>query len=176
MYNSPTIAATCTTTTPNTGAAKTNFVISITPSAANLDSYTQQQISGLTNSKAIKYTITDSNAKVLIPPNGVTAFREISYNGIKNIIVNNNIIPTSIPLKGAAIFFVNSGTGYSLLYLAKQTDYSQNLPMIQQMVNSFQVGNNGGGGGRSASTTAATASSGSGVSGDSSSSKSGNNL
>jgi hypothetical protein len=40
----------------------------------------------------------------------------------------------------AAIFFVNAGTGYSLLYLAKQTEYGQNLPMIQQMVNSFKIG------------------------------------
>jgi hypothetical protein len=60
---------------------------------------------------------------------------------MKNIIANNNNNrPTQVPLKGAAIFFVNGGTGYSLLYLAKQTDYAQNLPMIQQMVNSFQVG------------------------------------
>jgi hypothetical protein len=29
--------------------------------------------------------------------------------------------------------------------LAKQTEYTQNLPMIQQMVNSFQIGNGGGG-------------------------------
>lgn len=69
---------------------------------------------------------------------------------------------------------MNGGTGYSLLYLAKQTEYDHNLPMIQQMVNSFHEGNNGGGG-SSGSTTAATAS-GSGVSGGSSSSKSGNNL
>jgi hypothetical protein len=75
---------------------------------------------------------------VLTPPTGITAFREVSYDGIKN---NNN----NLPLKGAAIFFVNGGTGYSLLYLAKQTEYTQNLPMIQQMINSFHIGNSGGG-------------------------------
>jgi hypothetical protein len=126
MFNAPTIATTA-------AAAKTSFVLSITPSAANLDSFTQQQINGLTHSNAIKYTITDTNAKVLTAPNGITAFREISYDGIKNI-------PTQVPLKGTAIFFVNGDTGYSLLYLAKQTEYAQNLPMIQQMVNSFQIG------------------------------------
>jgi PsbP-like protein len=130
MFNAPTTIAT------TAGAAKTSFVISITPSAANLDSFTQQQINGLTQSNTVKYTITDSNAKLLTPPNGITAFREISYDGIKT---GNNI-----PLKGAAIFFVNGGTGYSLLYLAKQTEYSQNLPIVQQMVNSFQVGTSGG--------------------------------
>ena len=82
---------------------------------------------------------------MLTPPTGITAYREVSYDATKNIIVNNTTIPTQVPLKGAAIFFVNSGTGYSLLYLAKQTEYTQNLPMIQQMVNSFQIGNGGGG-------------------------------
>ena len=48
-----------------------------------------------------------------------------------------------MPLKGAAIFFVNGGTGYSLLYLAKQTEYTQNLPMVQQMVNSLKIGSGG---------------------------------
>jgi hypothetical protein len=80
---------------------------------------------------------------VFTPPTGITAYREVSYNATKNILVNGTI-PTQVPLKGAAIFFVNSGTGYSLLYLAKQTEYTQNLPMIQQMVNSFQIGIGGG--------------------------------
>jgi hypothetical protein len=26
------------------------------------------------------------------------------------------------------------------LYLAKQTEYDQNLPTVQQMINSFQIG------------------------------------
>jgi hypothetical protein len=138
IFNAPTT----TTSTPNTdsSAAKTSFVINITPSTANLDSYTQQQMDGLTRSNAVKYTITNTNAKELTPPTGVTAFHEISYDGMKNVIVSNNNVPTQVPLKGAAIFFVNGGTGYSLLYLAKQNEYVQNLPMIQQMVNSFQVG------------------------------------
>jgi hypothetical protein len=59
-------------------------------------------------------------------------------------VQNQSVSRKKSPLKGAAIFFVNSGTGYSLLYLAKQTEYTQNLPMIQQMVNSFQIGNGGG--------------------------------
>lgn len=50
------------------------------------------------------------------PPTGVTAFREIGYDGMKNSLGAINI-PTQVPLKGAAIFFVNGGTGYSLLYL-----------------------------------------------------------
>ena len=50
---------------------------------------------------------------------------------------------TSIPLRGAAIFFVNGDIGYSLLYLAKQTDYARNLPIVQQMINSFQIGAGG---------------------------------
>jgi hypothetical protein len=128
MFNAPTIATTA-------GAAKTSFVISITPSASNLVSFTQQQINGLTQSNTIKYTITDTNAKVLTAPTGITAFREVSYYAVKN----NNV-----PLKGAAIFFVNGGTGYSLLYLAKQTEYTQSLPMVQQMVNSFQIGTSSG--------------------------------
>jgi hypothetical protein len=67
--------------------------------------------------------------------------REVSYDAMKNSITSgsNNAIPIQVPLKGAAIF-VNGNTGYSLLYLAKQTEYTQNLPMVQQMVNSFQVG------------------------------------
>jgi hypothetical protein len=138
MFNAPFT----TTATPDTGAAKTSFMISITPSAANLDSFTSQQIFGLTHSNTIKYTITNPDAKVLTAPTGITAFREISYDAIKNIIVNNNI-PTQVPLKGTAIFFVNGGTGYSLLYLAKQTEYTQNLPMIQQMMNSFHIGSGG---------------------------------
>jgi hypothetical protein len=80
---------------------------------------------------------------VLTPPTGITAYREVSYDATKNILVNSTTIPTQVPLRGAAIFFVNNGTGYSLLYLAKQTEYTQNLPMIQQMVNSFQIGNGG---------------------------------
>jgi len=137
MFSAPIAATSTTTTTGNTGA-RTSFMISITPSAANLD-YTQQQINGLTHSNAIKYTITDANAKVLTPPKGITAFREISYNAIKNSISNN------IPLKGTAVFFVNGGTGYSLLYLAKQTEYTQILPTVQQMISSFQIGATGGG-------------------------------
>jgi hypothetical protein len=70
----------------------------------------------------------------LTPPTGITSYREISYDGMKS---GNGV---QVPLRGAAIFFVNGGTGYSLLYLAKQTDYNQNLPMVQQMLNSFQVG------------------------------------
>jgi hypothetical protein len=54
MFNAPITSATTKAT------AKTNFVISITRGAANLDSYTQQQINGLTHSKAVKYTITDT--------------------------------------------------------------------------------------------------------------------
>jgi hypothetical protein len=66
-------------------------------------------------------------------------------------------------LKGAAIFFVNGNTGYSLLYLAKQTDYTQNFPMVQQMVNSFQIGGSaaagaGSGGGPVQNVAAASSS------------------
>lgn len=63
------------------------------------------------------------------------------------------------------MFFVKGGTGCSLLYLAKDTEYSKNLPMIHQMVNSFHVSN---GGSSSESTAAASG----GVSGGSSSSSS----
>jgi hypothetical protein len=146
MFSAPTTVA--TGTTPNT-AAKTSFVISITPSAASLDSFAQQQLNTLTQSKAIKYTITSTDAKVLTPPTGITAFREVSYDAVK----------TNVPLKGAAIFFVNGGTGYSLLYLAKQTEYTQNIPMVQQMVNSFQVAGSGaasGGGAPVQNVAAAT--------------------
>jgi hypothetical protein len=150
IFNAP--LSTIASTAPNTaGATKTGFAISITPGAASLDSFTQQQINALTHSNAVRYTITDSNAKILTPPTGITAYREVSYDAIKN----NNV-----PLKGAAIFFVNAGTGYSLLYLAKQTDYTQNLPMVQQMVNSFQVGAAGGstGGGPVQNVAAASSS------------------
>ena len=59
---------------------------------------------GLTHSNAVKYTITNTNAKELTPPTGITAFREISYDGMKNIIVsNNNNTPTQVPLKGASL-------------------------------------------------------------------------
>jgi hypothetical protein len=145
MFSAPVASA---TGTPNT--AKTSFVISITPGASSLDSFTQQQLSTLTQSQAIKYTITDPNAKLLTPPTGITAFREVSYDAMK----------ANIPLKGAAIFFVNGGTGYSLLYLAKQTEYTQNIPMVQQMVNSFQVGAVGGSnGGANVQNVAAASSS-----------------
>jgi len=130
IFNAPT----------NDSSAKTTFMVNInelTPSSATPDGYTQQQINALTNSSVIKYSITDTNSKVLTPPAGITAYREISYNGIKNSTVNN--ISTQIPLKGTAIFFVNGGTGYSLLYLAKQTEYDQNLPIVQQMINTFQM-------------------------------------
>jgi hypothetical protein len=130
--------------------AKTNFVISITPGATNLDSFTLQQINGLIQSKAVKYAITDTNAKILTLPTGITAFRQVSYDGMKN---------DNVPLKGAAIFFVNGGTGYSLLYLAKQTEYTQNLPMVQQMVNSFQVGSGAASGGGAPVQNAAAAAS-----------------
>jgi hypothetical protein len=142
MFSAPTTTAAATT--PNTAAAKTSFVISISPSASNLDSFAQQQLNALTQSKAVKYTITDTNSKVLTPPTGITAFREVSYDAMKNSISSGGSnVATSIPLKGAAIFFVNGSTGYSLLYLAKQIEYTQNLPMVQQMVNSFQVGSTG---------------------------------
>ena len=148
MFNAPT-----TTAATAAAAAKTNFVISITPGAANLDSFTQQQVNALTNSKAVKYTITDTNAKVLTPPTGIAAFREISYDGMKS---GNGV---QVPLRGAAIFFVNGGTGYSLLYLAKQTEYTQNLPVVQQMVNSFQIGGNGAAGSSTVQNVAAANSS-----------------
>ena len=149
MFNAPIVA---TAATPDT--AKTSFVISITPAAANLDSFTLQQINALTQSKAAKYTITSTDAKVLTPPTSVTAFREISYDAIRS---------SSIPLKGAAILFVNGGTGYGLSYLAKQTEYTQNLPMVQQMVNSFQIGGSaaagaGSGGGPVQNVAAASSS------------------
>ncbi len=135
IFNTPINGSTATTT-------KTTLMVNInnqlTPSSATPDSYTQQQINALTNSSVIKYTITDTNSKVLAPPAGITAYREISYNGIKNSTANNNI-PTQIPLKGTAIFFVNGNTGYTLLYLAKQTEYSQSLPTVQQMINTFQI-------------------------------------
>jgi hypothetical protein len=130
IFNAPT----------NDSSAKTTFMVNInelTPSSATPDGYTEQQIKALTNSSVIKYSITDTNSKVLTPPAGTTAYREISYNGIKNNIVNNT--STQIPLKGTAIFFVNGGKGYSLLYLAKQTEYNQNLPIVQQMINTFQT-------------------------------------
>lgn len=60
MFNAP-------ITTAATTGAKTNFVISTTPGAADLDSFTQQQISSLSQSNAVKYTLTDTNAKVLTP-------------------------------------------------------------------------------------------------------------
>ncbi|MGB7954601.1 MAG: hypothetical protein WCF23_11530, partial [Candidatus Nitrosopolaris sp.] len=144
IFNAPTTITTATGNAGPAAAAKNSFVISITPSASNLDNFTQQRINALTHSNGVKYNITNATAKVLTPPTGITAYREVSYDATKNILVNNTTIPTQVPLKGAAIFFVNSGTGYSLLYLAKQTEYTQNLPMIQQMVNSFQVGNGGG--------------------------------
>jgi hypothetical protein len=131
----------------NDTTAKTTLMINInqlTPSSATPDGYTQQQINALTNSSVIKYTITNTNSKVLTPPTGIAAYREISYNGIKNSTVNNNI-PAQIPLKGTAIFFVNGNTGYSLLYLAKQTEYTQNLPTVQQMINTFQINSTNGG-------------------------------
>ncbi len=124
----------------NDTTARTTLMVNInqlTPSSATADGYTQQQINALTNSSVIKYTITDTNSKVLTPRTGIAPYREISYNGIKNSAVNN--IPTQIPLKGTAIFFVNGNTGYSLLYLVKQTEYNQNLPTVQQMINVFQI-------------------------------------
>ena len=87
--------------------AKNSFVVSVTPSASNLDNFTQQRINALTHSNGVKYNITNTNAKVLTPPTGITAYREVIYDATKNIIVNNTI-PTQVPLKGAAIFFVNS--------------------------------------------------------------------
>jgi hypothetical protein len=139
IFNTPTTITTATGNAGPAAAAKNSFVISVTPSASNLDNFTHQRINALTQSNGVKYNITNTNAKVLTPPTGITAYREVIYDATKNIVVNNTI-PTQVPLKGAAIFFVNSGTGYSLLYLAKQTEYTQNLPMIQQMVNSFQIG------------------------------------
>jgi PsbP-like protein len=148
MFNAP-----IATTTAATAGAKTNFVISITPGATNLDSFTLQQINGLIQSKAVKYAITDTNAKILTPPTSITSYREISYDGMKN---NNGI---QVPLKGAAILFVNGGIGYSLLYLAKQTEYAQNLPMVQQMINSFQIAAGGSTGGGPVQNVAAAGSS-----------------
>ena len=69
MFNAPVADAA-------TAGTKTNFVISITPRATSVDSFTLQQINGLIQSKAVKYTITDTNAKILTPPTGITAFRE----------------------------------------------------------------------------------------------------
>jgi hypothetical protein len=160
MFNAPTTDSTAAASGAPGAAPKTSFMIMINklnPPTLTLDSYTQQQIDGLTHSNTVKYTITDTNAKVLRPPNGVSAYREISYDGLKS---NNDVVvatattsgggggdsssssnsQASIPLKGAAIFFVNGDTGYSLLYLAKQTDYVSSLPIIQQMINSFQIG------------------------------------
>ena len=112
-----------------------NINSQLTPSSATPDAYTQQ-INALTKSSVIKHIITDTHSKVLTPT-GIAAYREISYNGIKISTVNN--IPTQIPLKRTAIFFVNGNTRYSLLYLAKQTEYNQNLPTVQQVINTFQI-------------------------------------
>ncbi len=84
----------------DTTTAKTTLMVNInnqlTPSSATPDGYTQQ-INALTKSSVIKYIITDTNSKVLTPPTGIAAYREISYNGIKISTVND--IPTQIPLK-----------------------------------------------------------------------------
>jgi hypothetical protein len=144
MFNAPIADSTA-------AMAKTSFMIMINKlnsPTLTLDAYTQQQIDGLTHSKTVKYIITDTNAKVLTPPNGVSAYHEVSYDGIKGIDAaisagGVDSSQASIPLKGTAIFFVNGDTGYSLLYLAKQTDYDSSLPIIQQMVNSFQIGDGG---------------------------------
>ncbi len=140
--NNPNIPVIFNAPINGTTTAKTTLMINInnqlTPSSATPDAYTKQQIDALTNSSVIKYTITDTNSKVLTPPAGITAYHEISYNGIKNNTVSNNI-PAQIPLKGTAIFFVNGNTGYTLLYLAKQSEYNQNLPIVQQMINTFQM-------------------------------------
>jgi hypothetical protein len=134
LFNAP-------TTTASTGSKTTFMVIvnKLAPPITTLDNYTLQQLYGLTHSNTTKYTITATNATELTPPTGITAYHEISYNGMKNSVVNN--VPVLVPLKGTAIFFVKGDTGYSLLYLAKQIDYPQQLPMIQQMINSFQAGN-----------------------------------
>ena len=80
----------------------------------------------------------------------------VKYN-VWKISCNEYFEFNYIPLKGTAIFFVKGDTGYSLLYLAKQIDYPQQLPMIQQMINSFQAGNatttSGTGVGSSSGTT-----------------------
>jgi hypothetical protein len=102
------------------------------PQSVTLDGYTQQQIYSLTHSN-LKYTIVDPNAKVLTPPEGVKAYHEITFGGI------NNNVAGQVPLKGTGILFVNGDKGCSLLYLARQTGYSQNLAMIQQMINSFRI-------------------------------------
>lgn len=58
----------------NDTTTKTTLMINInnplTPASATPDAYTQQQINALTNSSVIKYTITDTNSKVLTPPTG----------------------------------------------------------------------------------------------------------
>jgi hypothetical protein len=136
-------------TADNTAAAKTTLMISINTltnsKTATLDGFAQEQNYALTHSNTIKYTITDRNAKALTPPSGVgSAFREISYDGIKNTIDSVNKIATQVPLKGTAIYFVNDGIGYRLLYLAKQTEFAKNLPIVQQMINSFQIAGIGG--------------------------------
>lgn len=53
---------------------------------------------------------------------------------------------------------------HSGIMIAKQAEYTQNLPMIQQMVNSFQIDNNDGGSGSTVANPATTAASGAGSS------------
>jgi hypothetical protein len=147
LFNAP--------TTPANNGSSTTFMITVNKLASpitTLDNYTVQQIYGLTQSNAVKYNITSLNDTVFTPPSGVTAYHEISYNGMKNGIINN--APVLIPLKGTGIFFVNGNTGYSLLYLAKQIDYQQQLPTIQQMINSFQVSPASAGTGANSTSTA----------------------
>ena len=83
----------------------------LAPPITTLDNYTLQQLYGLTHSNTTKYTIINTNATELTPPTGITAYHEISYNGMKNSVVNN--VPVLVPLKGTAIFFVKGDTGYS---------------------------------------------------------------
>ena len=120
LFNAP-------TTTANTGSRTTFMVIvnKLAPPITTLDNYTLQQLYGLTHSNTTKYTIINTNTTELTPPTGITAYHEISYNGMKNSVVNN--VPVLVPLKGTAIFFVKGDTGYSLLYLAKQIDYPQHF-------------------------------------------------
>ena len=64
IFNAPINGSTAAPT------AKTSLMINInqlTHSAATPDAYAQQQINALTNSSVIKYTITDTNSKVLSP-------------------------------------------------------------------------------------------------------------
>jgi hypothetical protein len=97
-----------------------------------LHGFAINQTTNLFNSKSTLFQLLESNSTASLANN--SAYKLV-YNGTK-------IDDSTTKVKGFNIFTIKDGKAYSLLYLAKAEEYDKYLPLIENMIDSFQITDN----------------------------------